>query len=261
MIRLRKEVPARHVDRAAATDVARRGAERVGRREEVVRRHLAVDVRPIEGVALPELRRNADVQARSDVAAHESFHELRGPREDERTAHHRRRVAIGEAHAPDRADRSRILRVVVGSEPGDKALDEKLPHHVGLADPVVRARRRRVVDLHGERAAVRVRLTGEERHPVQRPAARASKRAELARGCRPRVRVVVKRAAQAREETHVRDTVLARGHGRDIGLAVFVPVARDDLRREPRHRTDRPRHADHVAEGVPVRREHEVHAR
>ena len=83
MVRLREEVPARDVDGTAATDVARRGAERVGRREEVVWSNLSVHVRPVEGVALTELRRDADVQARGDVAAHESFHELRRPGEYE----------------------------------------------------------------------------------------------------------------------------------------------------------------------------------
>ena len=59
----------------------------------------------------------------------------------------------------------------------------------------------------------------------------------------------------------MRDTILARGHGRDVGLAVLVPVARDDLRRKPRHRADRPGDADDIAKRVPVRREHEVDAR
>src|SRR5438552_3974118 len=56
VVRRSEEAPFGHVDRRTAADLVRGRTKRARRREQIVRRDLAVGVSPIEGVALTELR-------------------------------------------------------------------------------------------------------------------------------------------------------------------------------------------------------------
>ena len=201
-----------------------------------MRGDLSVDVRAIERAALAELRRHADVRPALDVRAHQALHELRRAGEDERAAHHRRRVAVGEAHAAHRADRVRILRVEVRRQAGDEAFHEKLHDHVGLADAVMRTRVRRVVDLHRERTAQWLgppAVTGIPFSGQHRDA--ADDLLHLVRWRDPGVGLeherrgagVVERADVGRAVAECRDR-------RGVGLAVLVPVAGDEAGVAPR---------------------------